>query len=298
MTGPSPASTAPRADDGYFGPDSISWRLFADPSSKLGGVVALLLQALNPGMIRLFDKASNDPSYSSARDERTGRYIETTIFGDRAHADAAAAVVRRMHDHARWTDPRTGETIEANRPDWLDWTHDSLVWGILRAADAYGPELSRVEQDLFVVEQHRAAELVGIDPARLPSTRAELDEYVEEQSDWMALSLPAAQASRNLRKPSLRGNPLTVWTGIIIQDGILALLPEWALLLHGIEGRPMNLRAAQRTTKALIAKARRSQTPSAAIAAATARVEAHPYRTVRPKKPGRASRRRRATAEA
>ena len=282
MTGPhSPSRDAPRADDGYFGPGSVSWRLFADPSAKLGGVAALMLQALNPGMIRLFDRASNDPSYSAARDERTGRYIETTIFGDRAHADAAAAVVRRMHEHARWTDPRTGEVIEATRPDWLDWTHNSLVWGVLRAADAYGPALSRGEQDRFVVEQHRAAELVGIDPARLPSTRAELDAYVDEQQDWMALSLPAARASRALRKPDLRGNALTVWTGVIVQDGILSLLPEWALQLHGIEGRPMNLRAAQRTTRWFIRRARRTQTPSAAIAAATARVEAHPYRTVR-----------------
>ena len=52
------ATARERADDGYFGPDSVSWRVFADPSSKLGGVAAILMQALNPSMMRLFDKVS------------------------------------------------------------------------------------------------------------------------------------------------------------------------------------------------------------------------------------------------
>ena len=275
-------TTPERADDGYFGPGSVTWRVYTDPSSKLGGIAALLLQSLNPGMMRLFGQVSASYADPIGRNERTGRWLDTVMFGDRAHADAAAAVVRRMHEHARWTDPQTGEVIAADRPEWLAWTHNTLVWGMLRAAAAFGLELTRDEQNRFIVEQHEAGRLVGIDPATLPSTLVELDTYLNAQQDWLALTLPAANATRNLRKPNLAGNPLTVWTTVIVQDGVLAILPEWALLLHGIEGRPMNLRSARRTTKWLMGVARRKQTPIAVLGEIQSRVEAHPYRTVRP----------------
>jgi uncharacterized protein (DUF2236 family) len=92
----------PRQDDGYFGPDSITWRLFSDPSSKLGGVAAILLQALNPYQMWLFDSSSYNTSDPQKRAERTARYVDTITFGDKAHADAAAESVRRIHANIRW----------------------------------------------------------------------------------------------------------------------------------------------------------------------------------------------------
>lgn len=276
------ADTADTLTDlGYFGPDSVSWTLFSDPSSKLGGVAAILLQALNPMMMRLFDQTSGFATDMDGRAERTGRYIDTTIFGDKAHADAAGTSVRRMHAHARWTDPKTGVELRADNHDWLVWTHNTVVWGVLRAADKFGPELSVAQQDQFVTEQHKAASLVGIDPGVLSTTRAELDAYMDEQKSWMALTLPAAEISRGLRKPNLKGNPVTVWAGIIVQDGVLSMLPSWAHELYGIHGRPMNLVRAAKATRRFIAGARKKTSRAELISEITERVSTHPYRKVR-----------------
>ena len=278
-------ASAPRAsaeDEGYFGPDSVSWQLFSDPSSKLGGVTGILLQSLNPMMMRLFAATSDYASDIAGRGERTGRYIDTTIFGDRAHADAAAAAVRRLHARAVWTDPFTGEELRADNERWLAWTHNALVFGVLRAAEAFGPELSAAEQDRFVREQQRAAELIGVtQPSLIPENYADLRAYIDDNRDWMALTLPAAEISRAMRRPSLKGNPISVFVAVNVQDGILSLLPEWALLMFGIEGRPMHLRAAARTTRMLMARARKHETVHARILAATSRVQTHPYRRVR-----------------
>lgn len=35
---------APRADDGCYGPESMSWRVFSDPGSMLGAKNAVFLQ--------------------------------------------------------------------------------------------------------------------------------------------------------------------------------------------------------------------------------------------------------------
>ncbi|GAA1627827.1 oxygenase MpaB family protein [Leucobacter chromiireducens] len=278
-TGKPPTSAA---DHGYFGPDSVSWRLYSDPSSKLGGVAALLLQSLNPMMMRVFDGTSNYAADVEGRGERTGQYIDTTIFGDRAHADAAGAAVQRLHAASVWTDPRTGEELRADTQEWLAWTHNCIVYGVLRAADAFGPTLSVAEQDRFVAEQHEAARIVGIiGDEFLPDTRVALDRYIDDNKDWMALTLPAAEMTRTMRKPVISGNPIKVWAGVNIQDGILSLLPDWALLLFGIEGRPMNLRAAARVTRRLIASARAGKSSEDLITEVTTRVETHPYRKVR-----------------
>lgn len=268
--------------DGYFARDSISQRLFADPSSKLGGAAGILLQSLNPMMMRVFSGTSDYTSDVEGRSERTGRYIDTITFGDRAHADAAAESVRRMHARAVWVDPRSGEELRADNEEWLAWTHNSLLYGVLRAAEAFGPALTSAEQDEFLREQFAAAKLIGItDEALLPATRTDLDAYIDENKDWMALTLPAAEISRGMRKPKLTGNPLTVWLMISVQDGILSLLPDWGLLLFGIEGRPMNLRAAARTTRRVIAKARSKKSSDELIAEVAGRVTTHPYRRVR-----------------
>lgn len=273
-------------DQGYFGPESVSWKVFADPSSKLGGVAGILLQSLNPMMMRLFSATSDYASDIAGRGERTGRYIDTTIFGDRAHADAAAAAIAKLHARAVWTDPQTGQELRADNEVWLAWTHNSLIYGLLRAADAFGPDLTPAEADRFVQEQHQAAALAGVSDARLlPASRAELDAYIEANKDWMALTIPAAETSRAMRAPSLKGNPVAVFVSVNVQDAILSLLPDWALLLFGIAGRPMNLRAAARTTRRIVAAGRKKQSTADLITEATQRVRTHPYRRVRKPSP-------------
>ncbi|HUH53479.1 MAG TPA: oxygenase MpaB family protein [Microbacteriaceae bacterium] len=268
--------------DGYFAPDSVSWRVFADPSSKLGGAAAILLQSLNPMMMRVFNAASSYTEDVDGRAERTGRYIDTTVYGDRDHADAAASAVRKLHEASTWTDPKTGEVLRADNEEWLAWTHNSLIYGVLRAADAFGPELTTHEQDQFLQEQFESAYMVGIkDKEMLPGTRKELDEYIYKNREWMALTLPAAEISSGLRKPNLRGNPVKVWVSVNVQDGILSLLPDWALLLFGIEGRPMNLRAAAKFTRGIISQARKKKTTNEMISEVTSRVQTHPYRRIR-----------------
>lgn len=278
--GGQPSST--RADDGFFGPDSVSWRVFADPVSKLGGMAALLLQALNPYMMRLFYKTTGSHEDSAGRDERTGRYFETVVFGDKAHAEAAAQSVRRMHAHAVWTDPHSGQEMRADNQDWLAWTHNTFVYALIQASNAFGNELTPDEANRFIVEQIEAARLIGIeDLSVIPRSVVELEEYIDAQQSWLSLTVEAAEVTRTLRKPSFVGNPVKVWSIIIVQDGVLSLLPDWARLLYGIEGRPMNLRSAAKTTRWLMSLARKSQSYGELIGAATSRVEDHPYRKVR-----------------
>ena len=77
-------------DIGYFGPSSITWRLHSEPVSLVGGLRALLLQALHPGAMRLLDATSNFRDDPWVRLERTTTYVGVLTFGSTAEVDAAA----------------------------------------------------------------------------------------------------------------------------------------------------------------------------------------------------------------
>lgn len=113
--------TGPRTDDGYFGPESVTWKVIAHPAAlNIGGGMAVLLHVLDPGEMRHLSRtsiANENEAAKNARFKRTGAYLLTVNFGDRAHADAAAAHVDRLHENAVFTDPETGEVIRAKNPN-------------------------------------------------------------------------------------------------------------------------------------------------------------------------------------
>ena len=83
---------------GFFGPDSVSWRVHSDPSFSVGGLRALLLQALHPvamdGVARFSGGFKEEPW---PRLIRTATYVDTLTFGTRTEAVRAVARVRGIH---------------------------------------------------------------------------------------------------------------------------------------------------------------------------------------------------------
>jgi uncharacterized protein (DUF2236 family) len=275
----------PREDDGYFGPASVTWKVIAHPAAlNVGGGMAVLLQVLDHGEMLHLSRTTIARENEAARDarfKRTGAYLLTVNFGDRAHADAAAAHVDRLHEHAVFTDPETGEVIQAKNPVWLRWTHNTFVWGTLTAALAYGLELTEAEQDQFVREQHRAAELLHV-PGPLPSTRVELDAEIEAKGDRdAALILPAADIALALRHPG-SGGFVQRRVSRNVQYGMLALMPAWALRLYGIDGLDdRRIRRGRRWMGLMMKLAARNRRMEQLIDDAMAEATVHPYQRVR-----------------
>src|ERR1700756_961490 len=115
------------ADDGFFGPGSVTWRLHADLSAPVAGLRSLLLQALHPLAMAGVDQHSHWRDDPAARFASTAAYVLTTTYGDRAAARAVAARVRKIHERVRGTDTVTGKPYDANDPALLIWVHAALV---------------------------------------------------------------------------------------------------------------------------------------------------------------------------
>src|SRR4051794_20736991 len=120
-----------------FGPDSMVWKLHGQPSSLLGGLRALLVQALHPLAMAGVRDHSNYKAKPWARYRRTRNYVVATTFGTIAEAKEVAERVLDVHDRVHGTDVVTGKPYDAHAPELLLWIHNCLVDSFIASYERY-----------------------------------------------------------------------------------------------------------------------------------------------------------------
>jgi uncharacterized protein (DUF2236 family) len=226
---------------GFFGPDSVTWRIHADPSYHLGGMRALMLQALHP--VAMDGVATQSAGF---RDEwwmrmtRTGQYVETLTFGTRTEARRMAARVRGLHRQLSGVEGTTGRAYRVDDPDLLLWVHVCEVESLLTTARRAGVAVTDAEADAYVAEQVAAGVLVGVPEESLPRSVAELDAYFDDVRPVLAATPAAAKGVRDLFLPPMPGwvqvlTPARPAWGTLAGLGF-ALLPGWARRMYSLPG--------------------------------------------------------------
>lgn len=228
------------ADTGLFGPDTVTWRVHADPVMGLGGLRALLLQALHPLTMIGVAQHSDFRRDPWGRLFRTAAYLGVTTYGTTAEALDAAARVRHIHRHVRGREPGSGLDYRADDPELLLWVHCSLVDSLLTTYRRCGGRLRPGDGDAYVAEQVRMAPLVGLDPDDVPAGEGELRAYFRQVRPQLRATAEARRAAAFVLTPPMPGwvallTPARpAWAGTA---GLaLAMLPRWARRLYGLPG--------------------------------------------------------------
>ena len=227
------------ADDGFFGPASLTWRVSADLAAPVAGLRSLLMQALHPLAMADLDQHSGWRRDPVGRLAATTAYLATVTFGDRAAAMQAAARVRRIHDHVRGTEAVTGRRYAAGDPALLLWVHAAQVDSVLAAGSLVGTALSAVDSDRYVAEMVAAAELAGVPRPLIPASVAELERYVASVRPRLSCT-PAAGESMAylLDPPGLDEEVAEIWQDV--RDAAIAVLPQWARQMYGYDAPPLS----------------------------------------------------------
>ncbi len=210
-------------DAGYFGPGSVSWRIFSHASYGVSGIAAVLMQALHPVAMAIVDRHSAFRTDAWRRAHMTADHVFTITFSSRPVADAAAERVRRIHRGIGGADPATGRIRRADEPELLLWIHAVHTEYALRGFERFGGRLGAGDADRFVSEQAIAAGLVGLAPEAVPATRSELGDYIASV-DALEMTGPARDFARMLLNARM---PLTMrpfWA--LHVAAAAALLPE------------------------------------------------------------------------
>lgn len=195
-------ATTGEPDPGLFGPGSQTWRLHADPILFIGGLRALLMQAMHPEVVLGFVQNSGYQQDWWGRLTRTAEYVSLTTFGTRADIEKVARRVRYGHASFRFTGP-DGRERRLDEPELLLWVHCALVDSVLDVARRSGLHVSDTDGDGYVSEQVRFAELVGLDAAMVPASEAALADYMRDIQPVLRLDAAGRDAVASLLAPPL-----------------------------------------------------------------------------------------------
>jgi uncharacterized protein (DUF2236 family) len=222
------------ADDGFFGPGSVTWRSAGDLSSPVAGLRALMLQALHPLAMAGVDQHSDWRADPVGRLAATSGYLATVSFGEKAAAERVAARVRKIHTTVSGTDTVTGKPYAASDPALLLWVHAALVDSNLAARSLFGAALPAADADRYVAEMVVAAELVGVPRDVVPATVAQLAGYIDSVRPELRCTSAAAESMAFLLDPpGLDEDVAEIWQDI--RDGAVGSLPQWAARMYGYD---------------------------------------------------------------
>jgi len=167
-------------DAGWFGPDSVSWKVQREASVMIGGVRALLMHAAHPLVVagaRQTGMYERDPW---RRLERTLRQTFTVVFGTSQEAAEACKRIDDVHGVVKGIDPVTGLPYDARDPDLLLWVHACLVSSFLELERRTLGKLDDAGRQRFHTEQMLAVAPLRLPRERIPATVGELDAYIDQ----------------------------------------------------------------------------------------------------------------------
>ena len=229
-------------DPGLYGPDSVTWRVHADPSMALSGLRALLLQALHPLAMAGVQQHSDFRQDPWGRLFRTAEYVGVTTFGTTAEAHRAGARVRGIHRKLAGIEPESGRAYRVDDPDLLRWVHCVEAESFLTTAVRCGLRVSAAERDAYYGEQTRNAELVGLDPATVPASVDQMAEYFRQVRAQLRTTKAARDAAAFVLWPPM---PALVQLGtparpawVALASAAAAMLPRWARRMYRLPGLP------------------------------------------------------------
>jgi uncharacterized protein (DUF2236 family) len=240
---------------GFFAPESVTWRLHADPGMWLAGVRALYLQALHPRAVRGVLRHSTFRHDPIGRLTRTARFVAIVTYAPRERAERAAARVRRIHAGLCADDPDDGTPFRLDDPALLRWVHCAETASYVDVVRRSGFPLSDADVDTYVDEQRTVAELVGLDRRDVPKDAAELAGYfdgvrpvlratAEAQEIYAFLTAPPMPPELSRRVGPLGGVADAAY-GLASRQGwqrvsrvAYSALPGWATARYGHPAYP------------------------------------------------------------
>ena len=188
-------------DFGYYGPDSVSWKVNREWVVLLGGTRAVLMQIAHP-LVAL--GVSNHSSYMTdpfGRAERTFLLGEKLTFGSSRTARQAARTINNLHKHVHGhlsTDAGAfshGTRYDARDPELLLWVHATLVDTLLLSYQVFVEPLTHAEEEQYYQESKAVARLLGLQEEQMPEGIDDLKDYVSKMvhSDHLAPTLQARE---------------------------------------------------------------------------------------------------------
>ena len=171
-----------QSDPGYFGPNSMMWKVNKEITVLFGGARALLMHAAHPLIAAGARQTSFYQRDPWKRLIRTLSLQNSVTFGTKEEADESADRINRLHEVIKGQDEISGGTYDALDHEQLLWVHACLQISSIYFYEKTVKKLSEDEKNQYHKENMKAAGLVLVDTSIMPKTHKELKNWVIEKS--------------------------------------------------------------------------------------------------------------------
>jgi uncharacterized protein (DUF2236 family) len=225
---------------GLYMPDDAPWVVHADLGTLVGGVRALLMQALHPGSlagVRTHSRYKDDPL---GRLAGTIRWLTITTFASHEALAAEASRVNRMHDRVKGQyESSSGESrsYRAADPDLLRWVHIAFMDSFLRSHQIFSTRPIPGGADAYVRLWSKSVEPLGL--TDVPMNEAELLTWLDHYRGELAVNDDTRDVIQWLRNPPLPKSARPVYA-LLFQSALASLPPEHRELI-GLKSLPLSV---------------------------------------------------------
>ena len=171
-----------KGDPGYFGPQSMMWKVNKEITVLFGGARALLMHAAHPLIAAGARQTSFYQRDPWKRLIRTLSLQNSVTFGTKEEADDSAHRINKLHEVIKGKDPVSKGTYDALDHEQLLWVHACLQISSIYFYEKTVKKLTVDEKNKYHEENMIAAGLVLVDINKMPKTHNELKEWVTNKS--------------------------------------------------------------------------------------------------------------------
>lgn len=193
-------------DFGLYLPTDAPWVVHADLATMIGGIRALLLQAMHPGSLAGVVQHSRYEEDVLGRLSGTIRWLTIATFASKSAVQDESARVRAMHDRVRGSfveNSGAERRYTAADPDLLRWVHLAFTDSFLAAHLRFGRAPIPGGATAYVGEWAKAVEPLGL--ANPPRSLAELKEQIAGYAGELRFDDRTRRVVAFIQRPPLPG---------------------------------------------------------------------------------------------
>ncbi len=225
--------------EGYFGTDSMHWKLYREPGILVAGISALLLQIAHPAVAEGVRQFSVYHSDFLGRAHRTIVSMTRIWFGHQAEATQSAQRLFYLHGQVKGVYHKKENGViktipfSANDPDLLCWVLATMNWATVAAYEKMYRSLTSQEKEQFFEETKKTAQLMGIPLDQYPKNWWAFTDYYSEmiRGNQLEVSTDARRLSDTISKAYF---PLTGFMQVLAAG----FLPQKLHAPFGLKHKP------------------------------------------------------------
>ena len=223
---------------GLYLPTDAPWVAHADLATLVGGVRALLMQALHPGSlagVRSHSRYKDDPL---GRLSGTIRWLTITTYGSHDAIAHEANRVNRMHDRVKGEYQNAKEVTTSYRaadPELLRWVHIAFMDSFLRSHQTYSRRPLPGGADSYIRLWSKSVEPLGL--TDVPMDEASLVATIAHYRAKLKVTDETRETIQWIKNPPLPATSKPMYA-LLFQSALASLGSEYQQMI-GLNSLPL-----------------------------------------------------------